>query len=140
MAGGLLTRQQEDFCRLYVEGVSAGPAYDQSHPGSRKPEIATQKASRLLARAEIKARIAEIRNMAAEKTATTIQDIARQLDEDRRFAYEEKKPSAAVAASVAKAKLLGLYVEKKDIQLSMRPEEARSIIELARERIAKSSR
>ncbi len=43
--------------------------------------------------------------------------MARQFDEDREFAIKCKVPSAAVAASVAKAKLFGLNVERSVVTM-----------------------
>lgn len=42
----------------------------------------------------------------------TVQTIAEELEEARKLAIAEKQSSAAVAASMGKAKLFGLIVEK----------------------------
>lgn len=52
--------------------------------------------------------------MAATKAAVTVESIANQLDEDRNLAYREGQASAAVAASMAKAKLYGMVVNKSE--------------------------
>lgn len=60
---------------------------------------------------EVAARVEEVRAAARHQAEVTTADIARQLDEDRAFAYAEGKPSAAVAATMGKAKVLGLIVD-----------------------------
>lgn len=61
----------------------------------------------------IRARVEEILSRAAAKTETTIADIARQLDEDRQFARSCNSASAMVAATMGKAKVLGLIVDRQ---------------------------
>ena len=63
-------------------------------------------------------RMAELQASAAEVYECTVESMARQLDEDRRFAYECKTPSAAVAASVAKCKLFGLAVDRSVVNMT----------------------
>ena len=46
----------------------------------------------------------------------TIDTIAAQLDADRELAYRQKNPSAAVSATVGKAKLFGLMVDRQSVQ------------------------
>ena len=140
MAGGILSAKDEAFCRLYVERDHATDAYNGSRPGQRNDNTARKNACILLKKPEIQARLAELRAIGAEKTGDSIATMAAQLDEDRKFARELNNPSAAVSATVAKAKLLGFYVEKKDVQIGMRPGEAQQIIAAFTERYVKSSR
>jgi hypothetical protein len=60
----------------------------------------------------VAARLAELQERVAEKAVITAADIAAQLDEDRAFARELKQASAAVSASLGKAKVLGLIVNR----------------------------
>lgn len=60
----------------------------------------------------IQARVQYLKERAAEKTITTVADIARQLDEDREFAVKLENASAAVSATMNKAKVLGLVVNR----------------------------
>jgi hypothetical protein len=71
-------------------------------------------ASRLKANESILARVAELQGKAAERTVVTVEDIARQLDEDRAFAESVNSASAMVAATMGKAKVLGLIIEKAE--------------------------
>lgn len=69
-------------------------------------------ASRLIKRPDVRARIAELQGAAATIAITSAVDIAKQLDEDRIFARKCKNASAMVAATMGKAKVLGLVVDK----------------------------
>lgn len=62
----------------------------------------------------VAARIAELQSRAAEKAVVTAVDIARQLDEDRRFARKVNQAGAAVSASLGKAKVLGLLPDRHE--------------------------
>ena len=48
-------------------------------------------------------------------TVNTIDDIIRQLDEDRVLARKNGHSSAAVSATMAKARVLGLIVDKHQV-------------------------
>ena len=61
---------------------------------------------------DVRARVDQILEAARRQAGVTTADIARQLDEDRAFAYAEGKPSAAVSATMGKAKVLGLIVDR----------------------------
>ena len=51
---------------------------------------------------------------AAQATGVTMNDIIRQLDEDRAMAREKGQASAMVSATMGKAKVLGLVVDKSE--------------------------
>jgi Ser-tRNA(Ala) deacylase AlaX len=63
-------------------------------------------------------RILEIQNQTAQRTVTTIDDMIAQIDEDRRFARERGHSAAALAASLAKAKLMGFLAERPAVDLN----------------------
>jgi hypothetical protein len=107
MPGTLKIPRWEKFCQERLKGKSQARAYVAA---GYKPN--PKNAERLAARPEIKARIAELEGRAAEKAAITAADIARQLDEDREFAREKKQAAAAVSATLGKAKVLGLIVNR----------------------------
>jgi hypothetical protein len=45
----------------------------------------------------------------------TVASLMKELDEDRELARQLKQPSAAIAATVAQAKLAGLIVDRKEV-------------------------
>jgi hypothetical protein len=69
----------------------------------------------MMRRGEVRARVDELRKPAIAAIAITVQDLIRELEEARVIAMAGEKPqaSAMVAATVAKAKLLGLEAPTK---------------------------
>lgn len=97
----------------FAQGLAKGDAADKAYADAGyKPSRSA--ASRLSTNVNIQARVAELLNKAADRAVVTIEDIARQLDEDRQFAREVGSASASVAATMGKAKVLGLIVEKNE--------------------------
>jgi len=125
-----ITPKQEEFCLKFIELGSAADAYIVAYkkPATYNRKSAAQTGSHMLKGARVAARIAELRAQHAEDQGVTVKSIADQLDEDRKFARENGVPAAAVSATIAKGKLYGHFVDKKDITIGMRPDEARQII------------
>lgn len=107
MAGPLKTKGRETFAQELAKGTPQAEAYAKA--GFRGGKTA---AANMAARPDVKARVAELLQRAANRAEVTVADIARQLDEDRDFARDLKAPSAAVQASMGKAKVLGLIIER----------------------------
>lgn len=111
MTGQPLTNEKhERFCQALVGGETLAQAYVSA--GYRPNE---KNAARLKKNEGVAARIAELQSLAANVAILTAADIARQLDEDRRFAREMESPAAMVAATMGKAKVLGLIVDKTQL-------------------------
>lgn len=72
-------------------------------------------ASKLYAKPEITIRITSLQTLTARKAAFSVQDMIKQLDEDREFARKNGAPSAAISASMGKAKVLGMLVDKQEV-------------------------
>lgn len=73
-------------------------------------------ASRLLKNAKgILARVAELQEQARRRTKTTVQDITNRLDVASQIAEEDRLPTAIVAAETAKARVLGLEINRVEI-------------------------
>lgn len=105
----LKNQRHEAFARALAKGKTTDDAYISA---GYKPNRGN--AARLKANEDIRGRVAELLSKAAERTVTTVEDIARQLDEDRTFARGLSAPSAAVSATMGKAKVLGLIVDKRE--------------------------
>lgn len=128
----VLNKNQEAFANAFVKrGNLARAWYEIS--GKTEAEVplaqASKYGSRLMAASGVEERIAEIRDMHAKEHGVTVASISAQYDEDRKFARESGNASAAVSATTGKAKLYGLLVDKKDVAVAMRPEDARAIVE-----------
>ena len=74
-----------------------------------KPETVNRSAKELLDHHKITARVAELRGAAEERHKLTVGDLLRELEEARVAALSCETPqsSAAVGATMGKAKLLG---------------------------------
>ena len=105
----LKNARHEAFCRHFVGGMSAVAA-DQAAGFKRDKGNASVVANK----PTVVARVAELRAAAAGLAEVTASDIAAQLDEDRTFARSLENPGAAVSATMGKAKVLGLIVEKNE--------------------------
>jgi uncharacterized protein involved in exopolysaccharide biosynthesis len=79
-------------------------------------------AAALNAKQYIQDRIAELQAKAAEKCELTIADLVKELEEARGVALKAETPqsSAAVSATMGKAKLLGLVVDKTEGSATLR--------------------
>lgn len=114
-----LTTKQENFCQKYVETGNASEAYRYGYDTSRmKPESVHRKAKELIDNGNVAARIAELKQRAAVKHDVTVATLLRELEEARTIALSCETPqtSAAVSATMGKAKLCGL--DKQLIELS----------------------
>lgn len=109
----LQNAKHERFCQLRLEGKSQEEAYKLA---GYKPDPGA--ASRLSRNVGVKKRMEELHVHALNKTEVTVETIAEQLDADREFAIKCKVPSAAVAATVAKAKLYGLAVDRSVVAVT----------------------
>ena len=81
-----------------------------------KPETVNRTAKDQLDNPKIAARLAEVKAAHVERHDITVDDLIRELEEARSIAMsgERQQPAAMVAASMGKAKLLGLIVDKAE--------------------------
>lgn len=107
----LRNNRHEAFAQAIAKGLAARTAYKAAGYGA-SDKAAEACASRLLTDAKVAARVLELQSKAARKVEVTVESIARELEEARVLAIAEKQSSAAVAASMGKAKLFGLIIEK----------------------------
>jgi phage terminase small subunit len=110
-----LTPKQEAFACAYVETGNASEAYRRAYDAENmKPETVWKRACELLACGKVAGRASELQAAAAERCIVTVASITQELEEARALALQEAQASAAVSASMGKAKLHGLIVEKRD--------------------------
>ena len=104
-----LTPKQEKFCQLYVQLGNASEAYRQAYNSTAKPESVHVRASEHLSNSKISVRVDEIREALRANHGITLQDLLKELEEARKAALsaETVQSSAAVNATMSKAKLLG---------------------------------
>lgn len=99
--------KHERFAQALAKGRSQAEAYVEASYKASEPH-----ASRLASSGKVQARVAELQERAAIKVEVTVADIAAQLDEDRMLAHREGQAGAAVSASLGKAKVLGLIIDR----------------------------
>lgn len=126
-----LTPKQEKFCLVYIETGNASEAYRQSYNTAKmKPETVNRTAKQLLDNRKIAARVDELREEHAKRHEITVDTLVAELEEARKLAFETEKAAAAVQATLGKAKLLGLVVEKQETNIVQPP---KIIVELSNE-------
>jgi phage terminase small subunit len=110
----MLNPKQEKFCQLYVKLGNGSEAYRQAYNSTAKPESVHVRASELLSDSKVSVRVDGIREALKANHGITLKNILDELEEARRLALETGTATAAVSASMGKAKLLGFDREKKE--------------------------
>ncbi|QIC52790.1 putative terminase small subunit [Acinetobacter phage LAPP1] len=114
-----VTEQQEKFAQAFVETGNASESYRRSYnSGKMAPATINRKASELLDNGAVTARIASLRQVHTKRHNVTVDSLIAELEEARIAALtaDTVQASAATAATMGKAKLLGL--DKQLIELS----------------------
>ncbi|ELY2490266.1 terminase small subunit [Cronobacter sakazakii] len=117
MAG--LTIKQEAFCQAYIETGNASEAYRTAYAADKmKPEAVHVQASNLKDNPKIALRLKELQGEIMQRHNVTIDSLLAELEEARQKALSAETPqsSAAVAATMGKAKLTGL--DKQVVELT----------------------
>jgi phage terminase small subunit len=106
--------RHERFVLALSEGKSASEAYASA---GYKP--CRQSASRLLTKADIEARLAELQASAAKSSEITIASILEELESARSRASSLDQLSTAVKATMGKAQISGLLVSKQEVAMKV---------------------
>lgn len=107
----ILTIKQEAFCQAYIETGNASEAYRSAYAADKmKPESVHVKAAELLAHGKVAVRVKELQGEIKQRHNVTVDSLLAELEEARQAALTAETPqsSAAVAATLGKAKLTGL--------------------------------
>lgn len=104
-----LTPKQERFCQAYVETSNGAEAYRIAYNSKAKPAVQANEASKLLSNPDIAMSVESIREALRANHGITLQNLLDELEEARKAALsaETVQSSAAVNATMSKAKLLG---------------------------------
>ena len=103
-----MTIKQELFAQAYIETGNASEAYKRAYNTQANANTVNRKASQLLKHPEVSTYIIEQRAAQRKKHKLTIDDILHELEQSRLLALENIQCSAAISATMGKAKLLGL--------------------------------
>ena len=116
-----LTAKQEAFCLAYIETGNASEAYRLAYKASKmKPETINRKAAEVMDNGKITARLAELREPIMQRHNVTVDSLVLELEEARQAALSAETPqtSAAVAATMGKAKICGIDKQVLDLTSS----------------------
>ena len=111
--------KMEKFCLAYVETANAAESYRIAY---NTENMATATIGRegynTLQKPQVQARLEELRKQVMERHEITVDTLLAELEEARKAALGAETPqtSAAVSATMGKAKLLGL--DKKIVELT----------------------
>lgn len=122
--GALKNSKHEKFALVWHETGNKTEAYRQAYPKSLKWKDATvnSRGSELSKNSKVLGRYKELQEDVIENHGITVDSLLAELQEARLIALQAETPqsSAAVSATMAKAKLVGLDVTK--IELSAKEE------------------
>ena len=108
--------KQERFCQLFIELGNASEAYRQAfHAENMADSTIWVKACELKKTDKVTVRINEIQSQHRERHNMTVDDLIKELEEARQAGLEFESASAMVAATMGKAKLLGLDKQLIDV-------------------------
>ena len=115
----MLTPKQEAFCLAYIETGNASEAYRRAYDAENmKSETINRNAFALMGNSKIATRLQSVREVATERALVSVLSLTGELEDARALAMEGGNPSAAVSASMGKAKLHGLLVDKVDARVA----------------------
>lgn len=112
-----LTPKQEAFVLAYAETGNASEAYRRAYNAENMAEATINvKASQFLKQDKIRIRLAALQEKTAKRHEITVDALVEELEAARAAAMKNPKGiSAAVSATMGKAKLLGLLVDKTEL-------------------------
>lgn len=103
-----MTPKQELFAQAYLETSNASEAYKRAYNTQANANTVNRKASQLLKHPEVIKLLADLQAIHRQRHKLTIDDLLQELEQSRLLALENIQCSAAISATMGKAKLLGL--------------------------------
>lgn len=113
------TPAEEEYCKLYVQTGHKVPSYREAYGAHHQDEKTIwRRATRIMTYPKVIKRIEELKERAMKKHDVTVESLLLELEEARKAALnaETAQASAAVAATMGKAKITGL--EKSKVELT----------------------
>lgn len=118
MAVKKLTVKQEAACQAYVgkcKGHKSNSYREAYNVENMSDEAIHVEASRLFQNPMMALRVMELQEGIADRHAVTVDSLIIELEEARMIAKDNAQSSGAVAASMGKAKLSGLLIDRKEV-------------------------
>jgi hypothetical protein len=102
--------RQEKFAQELAAGHSAAEAYTRA---GYKPNY--ENCIRLKGNERVAARVAELQHGGAVRAEVAVASLLGELEEERQLALKRGQASAAVQASMGKARVLGLIIGRREV-------------------------
>lgn len=109
--------RDERFAQNLAKGMRQGEAYNAAGFVEKASSHRTN-ASKAAKKPEIAARVKELLERQAKRLDVTVDTLVAELDLMFKLALATKQPAAGVGATMGKAKLLGLVVDKAEVESS----------------------
>lgn len=124
-----LTAKQEAFCLAYLETGNASEAYRQAYNAkTNKPESIHRTAKEMLDNPKIASRLEELRAPVRKKALLTLESHLERLNHLSAMAEQAGQYGPAIKAEESRGKAAGLYVEKVELEGSLKVTEVRRTI------------
>ncbi|CAN7470004.1 terminase small subunit [Mesorhizobium sp. LjNodule214] len=114
-----LNMRQERFCLGVAEGLPQSRAYIAAGYAARG-NAAEVEASKMVRLPKVAARVAELQAKAARRSEITVDSLVAELEDMLQLATRVGQPSAGVSAIMGKAKLLGLVIDRTEVESTLR--------------------
>ncbi len=109
------TPKEFRFAMAYVESGNAAEAYRLAYDTSGNDATARRNAFTVLHRPRVTAEIERLQSEHRARHNVTVDRLTEELEIARQLALQNKSASAAVSATMGKARLHGLLVDKQEI-------------------------
>ena len=110
-----LTPQKESFCLNVVHGMSYVDAHIAAYPNKSTKKTHGESASRLLKRADIIARIEELRQPAVEAASMSLESHLNDLLKLKKKALKKNQLGNAIQCEIARGKHSGVAIDRKEL-------------------------
>ena len=109
------TPKELQFAMAYVESGNAAEAYRLAYDTSGNDATARRNAFTVLHRPRVATEVERLHDEHRIRHAVTVDRLTKELEAARQLVFQNKSPSAAVAATMGKARLHGLLVDKQEL-------------------------
>jgi hypothetical protein len=108
--------RHERYAQEVASGSSQSEAYETAGFRSSTPAATKANASRLMSRPEVRDRVAELQLAQGRQSEIKRADIIEMLLADRERAHASRQIAAAVRAAEVIGRLLGMFVDRREIR------------------------
>lgn len=112
-----LTLKQEKFCQELMACGNQSEAYRRAYNTAGTAKTIGEQASRVANSPGVAARLVELKEEVRSRYSITIDDIIEELEEARIISKVDRVGSTMVSATMGKAKVLGMIVDRKEISV-----------------------